>query len=167
SGEAVFVAHVECHDMMRASSRPGSRVALHCSAVGKALLSAMSDREVTRILHKHGLTRVTPNTVVSPEKLHAALDEIRVKGYAYDNEEHAFGVSGVGAPIFDEGGRALPALSLPGPTSRIPDDRVPVLGGWVARAARVITAEFGGHVDDRRLAETEGLKQDPPAETST
>ncbi len=38
-------------------------------------------------------------------------------------------------------------------TERITDDRVPLLGAWVARAARLITAEFGGQVDERLLAE--------------
>ena len=153
SGEAVFLAHVECRDMMRASSRPGSRVRLYCSGVGKALLSAMPDAEVTRILHEHGLQRITANTIDSPERLRAVLAETRVKGYAYDNEEHALGVRCVAAPIFDESGHALAAISVSGPTARITDDRVPLLGAWVSRAARLVTAELGGQVDEGLLAE--------------
>ncbi|MCH7957949.1 MAG: helix-turn-helix domain-containing protein [Proteobacteria bacterium] len=152
-GEAVFLAHVECRDMMRASSRPGSHVALYCSGVGKALLSAMSDEEVTHVLHQHGLERITSNTIDSPERMRADLAESRLRGYAVDNEEHALGVRCVAAPIFDESGQVLAAISLSGPTARITDDRVPLLGAWVTRAARLITAEFGGQVDERLLAE--------------
>ena len=153
-GEAVFLAHVECRDMMRASSRPGSHVALYCSGVGKALLSAMSDEDVTRVLHQHGLKRITPNTIVSPEKMRADLAESRLRGYAFDNEEHAPGVRCVAAPIFNESGHVLAAISLSGPTARITDDRIPVLGASVAHAASRITADLGGEVDERLLAET-------------
>lgn len=144
NGEAVFLAHVESHEMMRASSRPGSRVPLHGSGVGKALLSTMSEREVTRILHKHGLRRLTPNTIVSPSELRVALVEVRERGYAFDNEEHAFGVRCVAAPIFDERGEAVAAISLLGPTPRISEERASELGARVRRAARLITSELGG-----------------------
>lgn len=146
-GEAVFLAHVECHDMMRASSRPGSRVALYCSGVGKALLSAMSRDEVTKVLHDHGLRPITKTTVDTPEKMHAELDRIRHQGFSFDDEEHAPGVRCVAAPIFDESGRALAAVSLSGPTTRITDDRVPGLGAQVAEAARQITQTLGGVTD--------------------
>ncbi len=143
-GEAVFLAHVECQDMMRASSRPGSRVALYCSGAGKALLSAMTADEVTKVLRDHGLRPITQTTVSSPDKMHAELDRIRLQGYAFDDEEHAPGVRCVAAPVFDESGRGLAAVSLSGPTARITDDRVSELGAQVARTARQITDELGG-----------------------
>ncbi|MBC8158093.1 MAG: helix-turn-helix domain-containing protein [Alphaproteobacteria bacterium] len=144
NGEAVFLAHVESHEMMRASSRPGSRVPLHGSGVGKALLSTMPEREISRILHKHGLRRLTPNTIVSPAELRVALAEVREIGYGFDNEEHSFGVRCVAAPIFDERGEAVAAISVLGPTARISDERVPDLGARVCRAAKLVTAELGG-----------------------
>ena len=143
-GEAVFLAHVECRDMMRASSRPGSRVALYCSGVGKALLAAMTAEEVTRTLHERGLAPITPTTIDTPDKMMAELERIRGQGYAYDDQEHAKGVRCVAAPVFDDAGRALAAISLSGPTARITDERVPLLGQQVAAAARLITAELGG-----------------------
>ena len=146
NGEAVFLAHVESHEMMRASSRPGSRVPLHGSAVGKALLSTMPEREISRILHKHGLRRLTSNTIVSPAELRTVLAEVRERGFAFDNEEHAFGVRCVAAPIYDERGEAVAALSVLGPTARFTDDRVTDLGGRVRRAAWLVTSELGGLV---------------------
>jgi IclR family acetate operon transcriptional repressor len=152
NGEAVFLAHVESNEMMRASSRPGSRVPLHGSAVGKAIMSFMPEREITRILHKHGLRRLTPNTIVSPTQLRSTLAEVREKGYAFDNEEHAFGVRCVAAPIFDERGEAVAAMSLLGPATRLRDERVPELGARVRRMAWQITAELGGHMLETDMA---------------
>lgn len=151
-GEAVFLAHVECRDMMRASSRPGSRVALYCSGAGKALLAAMSEEEVTRVLREHGLKPITPNTIDTPEKMADELARIRRQGYAFDDEEHAPGVRCVAAAVFDESGRALAAISLSGPTARITDDRVSELGSQVAKAARRITRELGGDAGGRPAA---------------
>ena len=48
-GEAVYLSQVECRQMMRAFARPGTRVPLHCSAVGKAMLSAASDKKLSKI----------------------------------------------------------------------------------------------------------------------
>ncbi len=63
------------------------------------------------------------------------------------------GLRCVAAPIFDESGHVLAAISLSGPTARITDDKISLLGAWVTRAARLITAELGGKVDERLLAE--------------
>ena len=63
------------------------------------------------------------------------------------------GVRCVAAPIFDESGHVLAAISLSGPTARITDDKISLLGARVTRAARLITAELDGKVDERLLAE--------------
>ena len=65
-GMAVYLAQIECRQMMRAFARPGSRVPLHCSAVGKAILSGLSDKRLARILHQHGMPRLTVKTIISP-----------------------------------------------------------------------------------------------------
>ncbi len=57
------------------------------------------------------------------------------------------------APIFDESGHVLAAICLSGPTAPITDDKISLLGAWVTRAMRLITAELGGMVDERTLAE--------------
>ncbi len=46
--EAIYLAQVECRQMMRALARPGARVPLYCSSVGKALLCAASDGDLAR-----------------------------------------------------------------------------------------------------------------------
>ena len=84
--------------------------------------------------------------------MQAELERIRKQGYAFDDEEHAPGVRCVAAPIFEESGRALAAISLSGPTARITDDRVPILGARVAEAARQITADLGGRSDGEAAA---------------
>jgi IclR family transcriptional regulator, acetate operon repressor len=142
-GEMVYLAQVECRQMMRAFARPGSRVPLHCSGVGKAVLSAASERTLGRILLQHGMPRLTLKTITTPALLKADLERARALGYAVDDEEHAVGLRCIAAPIFDESGDAVAAVSLSGPMGRIDDARMAQLGAQVAETARDISAEMG------------------------
>jgi IclR family transcriptional regulator, acetate operon repressor len=142
-GEAIYLAQVECRQMMRAFARPGSRAPLHASAVGKAILSTMSDRSFLRILHQRGMPRLTPKTITTPAALRVEIEQARSAGYAVDDEEHAVGLRCIAAPIFDETGEAIAAVSASGPMARIVEDRIGPLGALVLETARRISAEMG------------------------
>jgi IclR family acetate operon transcriptional repressor len=143
-GEAVCMGQVECRQLMRAIARPGGRVKMHCSGVGKAMLAFLPEREVGRVLERHGLPRATERTLTTPKALRADLEQVRARGYAVDDEEHAVGLRCVAAAILDEHGLPLAGLSVSGPTARIPDHRVALLGALVMEAAQAVTAEVGG-----------------------
>lgn len=149
---AVYLAQVECRQMMRAFARPGGRVPLHCSSVGKALLSAMPDATVAKILHQRGLPRLTVKTINTTALLHEDLARSRERGYAMDDEEHAVGLRCIAAVIFDEGANPVASLSVSGPMVRISDDRVPHLGEAVRRRADAITMQIGGTTPRRRAS---------------
>lgn len=142
--EAIYLSQVECRQMMRAFARPGGRVPLHCSGVGKALLSAMPDGDLARVLHRHGLSRVTVKTISTTTALRGDLAKARARGYAIDDEEHAVGMRCVAAVVFNEGAEPVAAVSLSGPMARIPDERIPLLGDLVRRRADAITVQLGG-----------------------
>ena len=142
--EAVYLAQVESRQMMRAFARPGGRAPLHCSGVGKAMLSAMPDAAVTKILRNAGLSRVTAKTIAGAAALREDLARARERGYALDDEEHAIGLRCIASAIFDERSEPLAAISVSGPMVRISDERVPILGEAVRKKAEAITAQLGG-----------------------
>ena len=142
--EAIYLAQVECRQMMRAFARPGARVPLHCSSVGKALLSAMPASDLAKILHRQGLPRVTIKTINTTVALREDLARARARGYAIDDEEHAVGLRCIAAVVFNENADPVAAVSLSGPMARIPDERIPLLGDRVRRKADMITAQLGG-----------------------
>src|SRR5437773_2609129 len=142
--EAVFVAQVQCHEMMRTLVKLGSRVPLHASGVGKALVAALSDEQVDAILKVKGLPRITENTIVAMETMWAALRVIRQRGYSFDDEEHARSTRCVGAAIYDEHAEPLGAISVAGPSARLSDERVRHLGKIVAHLAEELTLHLGG-----------------------
>ena len=142
-GEAVYLAQIECLQMMRVFARPGSRVPLHCSAVGKAILSATSDKTLSKILHQRGMPRLTVKTITSPSLLRHELERVRAAGYAVDDEEHAVGLRCIAAPVFDEMGDVVAAVSASGPMARIVEERIARLGSLVLEASRAISVEMG------------------------
>ena len=148
--EAVYLTQIECDEMMRAFARPGTRVPLHCSGVGKALLAALPEREAESIIAAAGLARLTKRTLVDLEALRGDLSLSRRRGFAIDDGEHAVGLRCVAAAIYDDGGRPLAALSISGPAARIDDDKLEMLGGLVSESCRLLTDELGGRVPDRR-----------------
>ncbi len=143
-GQAVYLSQVECRQLMRALASPGARVLMHCSAVGKALLSAMPEVRRGAILTRHGMARISAKTIVTRPAMSKELERIVARGYAIDDEEHAVGLRCVAATIYDEYGEPAAAVSLSGPMARIPDDRLPELGQMVRRAADKVTRDFGG-----------------------
>lgn len=143
-GEAIYLGQVECRQMMRAFARPGGRVPLHCSGVGKALLSAMPEGQLAKVLHRHGLPRVTVKTLNTTAALRADLGLARERGYAVDDEEHAVGLRCVAAVVFNENAEAVAAVSVSGPMARIPDERIPLLGQVVRGRADAVTGQLGG-----------------------
>jgi len=142
--DVVFIAQVQCREIMRMLVKLGSRHPIHASGSGKAILAALPDDVVQDILAKHGLPRHTEHTIVTPDGLLNAIKLIRRHGYAYDDEEHALGLRCVAAAVYDEYAEPLGAISLAGPLSRLTDERIRALGPLVARTAAEITGRMGG-----------------------
>jgi IclR family transcriptional regulator, acetate operon repressor len=141
--EIVYLAQVECKEMMRAFVRPGLRAPMHCSAVGKAIMAAMPEVERTRMFNIQGVGNDTRSNIYTPDFMNT-LDAVRECGYALDDEEQSVGMRCVASVIYDENGGPLAAVSISGPTARITDKRIPVLGKLVNQTCRDITESFGG-----------------------
>ena len=145
-GAAVYVAQIECVEMMRMIVRLGSRAPIHASAVGKALLAWMSKKQVEEALQHQGLPRLTPQTITTMAALYDNLEQIRRYGYSYDLEEHTIGLHCVASPIFNEHGEAIAGLSLSGPKARVTSERLPELGLLIGKTATEITLSIGGRM---------------------
>lgn len=119
-GEVMYVDRVESAWPLRMELKPGSRVPMHCSALGKLLL-AFAPRSV-----RDGLLRVaalephTPNTITSRQRLEAELDATRHRGHSEDDEEFLAGVCCIAVPVRDAKGKVLAGLAVSAPTARLP-----------------------------------------------
>lgn len=144
SQAAVIIAQEQCSEMMRMMVPLGSRSPLHASGVGKAMLAYMPVSERKSLLASLPLPQITPWTLITQDALERALEEIKVQGWAYDDQEHALGLRCIAACIFDENSTPIAAISVSGPLTRISDQRARELGEVVKGCAMQATAYLGG-----------------------
>jgi len=114
----------------------------HATAVGKAILAWLPENEVRRILGTN-LKRFTDNTITSTADLFEVLRDVRRYGYAICREEFLPGVFCVGAPIRDQAGAVIGALSVSMPTMRADDKHIALVCKEITAATRALSAEFG------------------------
>lgn len=115
---------IDSREILRMDSALGSRAPAYCTALGKAVLAFLPADELKDYLATTKLNARTAHTITSKRQLRAELQEIRSKGISRDNEELAYGLRCVAAPVFDHSDRPAYAISLSGPSLRMTDERV-------------------------------------------
>lgn len=141
--EAVYIDVVESTQTLRTFARVGARVPLYCTGVGKALLLGFSAADLSRYAKACRLPRHTPTTIASSEALAAELQKAQSVGYILDREEFHEGVRCGAAPIRDQMGRVIAALSISGPAYRVVDKIWTTMAGAVGAAARELSRSCG------------------------
>lgn len=97
---------------------------LHASAGGKVILAGLPGQRVESILAEMGMPALTENTVTDRAALREELDRVRERGLAFDREEQAPGVRGIGAPVEWSGDHPVGAAYVVGPAERMGDERL-------------------------------------------
>jgi IclR family acetate operon transcriptional repressor len=139
-GDAGIVAlRIDTKHPLRFDQPVGTRVGLHCSSMGKALL-AFHPAGAAAIARLGALERHTEHTITTHDALERELAAIRDRGYSLDEQETQLGVRCIGAPILDRSGHARAAIAVQIPTVRMPRDELPELAPVVVEAAGRITA---------------------------
>jgi len=142
--EAVGIESIDSKEDLRLSITIGRRMPLHSTAVGKVLLAFMTDEELLNFLNKKELSRRTAKTITDFNVLKNELITIRQEGVAIDNEENSLGVICIGAPVKDNDGRVLAAVSISVPSVRLTTDRIIEQKSLVKKCARKISQAMGG-----------------------
>ncbi len=117
----------------------GARQALHASASTKAILAFLPEADRNVVLKGMSMPQLTGNTITTREKFLQELRQVKVDGYALDRAEALEGVHCVAAPVFDRQGNPLAAVTVTGPGSRMPLERLPEFGVKVKEYAQRIS----------------------------
>lgn len=136
--EVVVVLRVESVQPLRFDQPPGSRISVHCSSMGKALM-AYSDHDLDDI----SFSAITDTTITSKAAFEEDLDAIRKRGFSTDHEESIPGVSCVAAPILNTSGTADAAIAVQAPTVRMTGERMTAIGRQLIESAAEIQALLG------------------------
>jgi IclR family KDG regulon transcriptional repressor len=143
SGQVVYIERLEGTQALGMRGMVGKRAPMHCTALGKAILSCWPLPEVKRIIAEYGLPAITEHTITDEEQLFEELRKTRERGYAIDYQEYEVGGRCVAAPIFDHTGQPVAAVSISAPLMRFPEDQVPSFGEKVVETAKAISREMG------------------------
>jgi DNA-binding IclR family transcriptional regulator len=118
--EIVYLEKLEgLHAIGLMSSRVGRRAPACCTGLGKALLAHSNPNFIQDNIEQINLQKYTDMTIISQVELLNHLEHIRRRGYALDMGEHEKEVRCVAAPIFDQYGKTVAAISVSGPSGRI------------------------------------------------
>lgn len=89
----------------------GMSVPAHSTALGKVLISDISEEQLNGLLRKP-LEKLTEHTITQPERLKEELRKIRETGYAIDREESIKGLICISAPVLQRDGNVIAAISI-------------------------------------------------------
>jgi IclR family transcriptional regulator, acetate operon repressor len=149
-GAMVVLTRIESREIMRSVTKVGGRVPMVASGLGKALLATYSEQDVFAIIQRDGMPRLTSKSIVRAGELCKSLHDIRRQGYSVDDEEALIGLRCVSAVVYDDCSEPLAAISVSGKASRVPNDRLPILGKQVQEVAAELTMALGGTTPDAK-----------------
>ncbi len=146
--EVIYIEKLQGHHAIGLmSSQLGGRAPAYCIGLGKALLAHEDGSQVLEYFSRHGLQTFTSNTIPTIDELMSHLELIRSRGYALDLGEHEPEVRCVGTPLFDITGKAVAAISISGPSSRLdPLETRRELIHTTLETAKRISGKLGYHV---------------------
>ena len=122
----------------------GSRLPAYCTSMGKVLLADLDERDLAGVLGRTQFTQRGPNTIVARRELLAELERVRAAGLAVNNEELAYGLRSIAAPIRAQNGRAVAAINLAVHRTMVSlEDLVERLSARLERTAGEISARIG------------------------
>ena len=145
--EVVYVEKIESEDNsigLRASSKVGQRNLANSCSLGKVLLANLNETALEELIPEMSFIQKTENTITDPLQLKDHLSVVRNRGYAVDDEESERGIRCVAAPVRNEIGQTVAAVSVSGPAIRITREKIQEsLKDEVMAAALEISRKLG------------------------
>jgi DNA-binding IclR family transcriptional regulator len=142
--EVLYIDRVECSRPIRMMSYVGRKLPAYSTGTGKIFLAHLSDQDLKRFFRFVKMKRLTPKTLTSREALRLELAKIRMQGYAVDWGENEAEVVAVAAPVRDQSGEVVAAVSVAGPVYRITEEGLQEkIVPAVMRAGAMISRRLG------------------------
>ena len=108
----------------------GMKTPMHCTGLGKAILSNMPEEQRNQFLETQKLTAFTDATITGKEELRRELKSTRLRGYAIDHMEHEFGIKCIALPIFDKDRNIYASMSVSGLASHFTEEKRREWAAW-------------------------------------
>ncbi|MFJ2617789.1 IclR family transcriptional regulator [Glutamicibacter sp. NPDC087344] len=145
----VCVGIAETRHMLRREMHLGKLAPLHAGSAGRVLL-AWNPALLEEILASD-LESLTTTTITTADDLRLAAAQTRADGMAITTGERESGASGLSAPVFDSAASLVAAVTISGPSLRMPRS---VCEGWIEpllETAEQMTRLIGGRFPGESL----------------
>jgi DNA-binding IclR family transcriptional regulator len=116
--KTLYIGEKQCNQPVRFVSHLGMQLPLHATAMGKVLLSGLTDEEIKRLYPERELGRLTETTVSRLEDLMEQINQIREEGIGYSYGEAVPGIRCAAAPIVNASSSIVAAISVSVPDAR-------------------------------------------------
>lgn len=110
--EIVYVARAAQHRVMSIGVMPGSRLPAHCTSMGRVLLSALDDTQLTQTLATSNLAPRTIHSVSDADEIFAIVRGAQAQGYACVDQEVEIGLRSIAIPIYSTKGTIEAAVNV-------------------------------------------------------
>jgi DNA-binding IclR family transcriptional regulator len=137
--EVVFVAKAAGHNAMFHSIQVGARLPAHATVLGRVLLSDLDRAALALLYPEPTLQAYTSLTPTTPQQLFEVVAQVRVQGFAVSQSGFETGISTIAAPVFNDRGRIVAAVSISVPAPKIEVTELSTLTAQVLQAARQLT----------------------------
>ena len=97
---------------VRVLTEPGSRRPVHCTALGKVLLSGLDGEVLDDLLGRLTFHRYTDHTITNADALRLEVNRVPAAGHALDNREYNRACVCVAAPVRNDQGEMIEGLSV-------------------------------------------------------
>ena len=149
--DGLDIVYVERSRSARAGQREidlnlhvGSRLPAYCTSLGKVMLAFLDEATQRATLARIDFERRGPNTLTSRAAFLLELQRVREEGFAINNEELAYGLRSIAAPILSRDAVAVAAINLAVHSSMVSmEDLVARLSPTLRAAAADISARLG------------------------
>lgn len=141
-GKVLTLAEVSGPHLVGATPFVGSHWPLHATSTGKVILAYLPQAERETLL-AYPLEAFTPRTLTQPEALQAELVRVREQGFAVGDQELEIGYVSVATPVHNYEGRVIAAVSVGGPSTRLPQERIEEMVALLKPVAARISERLG------------------------
>jgi IclR family transcriptional regulator, pca regulon regulatory protein len=163
--DIVYVARVAVPKIIALAVTIGTRFPAMQTSLGKAMLAALPPDEAEQLLAEPSRSGITARWQPTAAERAAELRDVRARGWALTDEQLAFGIRSVAAPLRDGSGRVIAAMNV---TVHAAETPVSVLTGeylpLLLRTAGAISADWAARqstpeitVPLSRLASSRGV----------
>lgn len=142
--ELFYLLNVEGQLAQKSFSLMGQRNPLHATAMGKSLLLGVAQKDRKALLGPEPLPAFTAATITAHDALAADLAAAAERGFTTEIEELALGRACLAAPVRDQTGEVVAAISVSGALSAIAlNERQDELGRTIVEAADTVSIGLG------------------------